>query len=125
MVKKDNSNPDKVSKANDPFGPMGGGLFEHLLNQFLLGQQQQSDPFAMIAQQPVNMLNPPNQLNQQMALMQQQQMVNVMNMKGFGMNKGDFGGNNIMTNFGRPQQPAMFNQYGLGGNNIYMGNGWR
>lgn len=130
MIRKDNSNPEKVTKANDPFGPMGGGLFEHLMNQFLPGQQQQSDPFAMMPQQQngLNMMAPMNQYNQQMGFMQPQQPMNGMNMKAFGMNMGGFGGNNMIANYGWPQQqqPMMFGQqYGYGGNNMQFGNGWR
>jgi hypothetical protein len=135
VIRKDNFSPEKVQKANDPFGPMGGGLFEHLLNQFGGGQQLTTDSFN-IQQQPqqqqIQQANNFNVMNQIAMLQQQQQqmLANMGNMKGgFPSNIGVLGGgNNMVANYGwGQQQPAFGQQFGQGGNNgnYGYGNGWR
>lgn len=72
-----------------------------------------------------------NKMNQQMAMIQQQQQqaISSLNMKAFGMNYAGLGTNNLNIggNFGWGyQQPGMFQQLGFGGSNgLNMINGWK
>ena len=92
MIRKNSVDNQKQS---DPFGPMGGGLFDLLVNQIVSPNDQGISPYMKGFSPQKQQINGVNQL----ALLQQQQQhisaLNAMNMNQFGM-----GGMGRMNNMG-------------------------